>query len=129
ARVLNRTVATRAMAAAPAMPSVLRAAVLWAGRKVTTKPAANTMSAPTPSRRPAVSGTSRDAARNATTATAVATPSSAPPSVTVRKSERSEAAGAAVADMDRLSSLLGARPGRRGPAGGRRGPAGPVAEI
>src|SRR5437016_12150954 len=32
---LNTTVATRPRAAAPAMPSVLRAAVHWAGRKAT----------------------------------------------------------------------------------------------
>src|SRR6266550_4541064 len=104
---LNTTVATRPMAAAPAMPSVLRAAVHWAGRKATTKPATNTMSALTPSRRPGAIGTNREAARNATTATAVATPSLAPPTVTVRKSERSEAAGAAVADMGRRSSSMG----------------------
>src|SRR6184192_3548182 len=104
---LNTTVATRPRAAAPAMPSVLRAAVHWAGRKATTRPAANTMSAPTPSRRPAVIGTRWDAARNATTATAVATPNLAPPTVTVRKSERSEATGVAVADMPRISSGIG----------------------
>src|SRR6266700_4616339 len=111
---LNTTVATRPMAAAPAMPSVLRAAVHWAGRKATTKPATNTMSALTPSRRPAAIGTNRAAARNATTATAVATPSLAPPTVTVRKSERSEAAGAAVADMGRRSSSMGVGGGRSG---------------
>src|SRR2546429_101679 len=104
---LNTTVATRPRAAAPAMPSVLRAAVHWAGRKATATPAARTMSASTPPRRPPVIGTSRDAARNATTATAVATPNLAPPTVTVRKSERSEATGAAVADMPRISSGIG----------------------
>src|SRR3989449_5885435 len=104
---LNTTVPTRPMAAAPAIPSVLRAAVHSAGRKATARPAANTMSASTPSRRPAVIGTSRDVARNATTATAVATPSLAPPTVTVRKSERSDTTGAAVTDMLRCSSPIG----------------------
>src|SRR3989454_6616516 len=109
---LKTTVPTRPMAAAPAMPSVLRAAVNGAGRNATAKPAASTIRAVTPPRRAAI-GTSRDAARNATTATAVATPSLAPPTVTVRKSDRSEAAGAAVADMDRLSSSM--RVGAGGP--------------
>src|SRR2546429_9469309 len=104
---LNTTVATRPMAAAPAMPSVLRAAVHWAGRKATATPAARTISASTPPRRPPVIGTRWDAARNATTAAAVATPNLAPPTVTVRKSERSEATGAAVADMPRISSGIG----------------------
>src|SRR5882762_2256739 len=110
---LNTMVLTSPTAAAPAMPSVLRATVHWAGRNATATPAASTMSAVTPPRRPAAIGTSRDAARNATTATAVATPSLAPPTVTVRKSERSEAAGAAVADMGRLSSSM--RVGRGDP--------------
>src|SRR5947209_1214767 len=117
---LNTTVPTRPMAAAPAMPSVLRAAVHWAGRKATATPAANTMSAWTPPLVPAAIGTSRDAARNATTATAVATPSVAPPTVTVRKSERSEARGAAVADMPRLSSSIGMSPSRTLSAGSHR---------
>src|SRR5436309_3763008 len=104
---LNTTVPTRPKAAAPAMPSVLRATVHWAGRKATARPAANTMSASTPSRKPAVIGTSRDVARNATTATAVATPSLTPPTVTVRKSERSDTTGAAVTDMLRCSSPIG----------------------
>src|SRR6267142_465677 len=109
---LNTMVLTSPTAAAPAMPSVLRAAVHWAGRNATARPAASTISAVTPPRRPATIGTSRDAARNATTATAVATPSLAPPTVTVRKSERSETAGAAVADMDRLSSSMRVGAGR-----------------
>src|SRR5207253_7674577 len=61
---LNTTVATRPRAAAPAMPSVLRAAVHWAGRKATATPAARTISASTPPRRPPVIGTRWDAARN-----------------------------------------------------------------
>src|SRR5437016_5392048 len=57
---LNTTVATRPRAAAPAMPSVLRAAVHWAGRKATATPAARTISASTPPRRTPVIGTRRD---------------------------------------------------------------------
>src|SRR5205823_12781594 len=104
---LNTTVPTRPKAAAPAMPSVLRATVHWAGRKATARPAANTMSASTPSRKPTVIGTSRDVARNATTATAVTPPGRAPPPLTVRKSERSDTTGAAVTDMLRCSSPMG----------------------
>src|SRR5213594_702127 len=93
---LNTTVPTRPTAAAPAIPSTPRAPVRCAGRNATVMPAASTMSDSTP---PRTSGRSREAARNATTATAVSTPTAAPPVVTVRKSERSEGAGAAVADM------------------------------
>src|SRR5881394_3931564 len=76
---LNTTVPTRPTAAAPAMPSVVRAAVHCAGKKATTT-----------------------AATKSTTATPVTRPTRAPPVVTVRKSERS-CAGAAVADMRRVS--------------------------
>src|SRR6266853_1171943 len=99
---LKTTVPTRPTAAAPAMPSVLRAAVHSAGRKAAARPAASIMRTRTPPRSPPAIGTSRNAARNATTAIAVATPSLAPPTVTVRKSDRSEAAGATVADMGRF---------------------------
>src|SRR5207248_7399569 len=98
---LNTTVPTRPTAAAPAMPSVPRAAVHCAGRKATTTPAASTTRACTPpTATPAVSV--RDAATTSTTATPVTTPINTPPIVTVRKSERS-GAGAAVADMRRVS--------------------------
>src|SRR5437867_2872673 len=96
---VNTTVPTRPIAAAPAIPSTWRAAVHCAGRKVTAAPAARTISASIPPRIPPVGGTKRDTARNSTTATEVMTPSLARPKVTVRKSVRSVAAGAAVADM------------------------------
>src|SRR2546421_9195499 len=98
---LNTTVPTRPTAAAPAMPSVVRAAVHCAGKKATTTAAAITRSASTPSRtRPPARV--RDAATKSTTATPVTRPTRAPPVVTERKSERS-CAGAAVADMRRVS--------------------------
>src|SRR6266581_2967717 len=102
---MNTIVPTSPVAAAPAIPSPWRAADHWAGRKLAATPAARTMSASTPLRRPPVAGTRREAARNSTTASAVMTPILAPPTVTVRKSERSVPAGAAVADM--LSPLPG----------------------
>src|SRR5438552_1792309 len=85
---LNTTVPTRPTAAAPAMPSVPRAAVHHAGKKATTTPAASTTRASTPPRT-ASPARLRDAATTSTTATPVTRPTKAPPRVTVRKSERS----------------------------------------
>src|SRR5438067_2575398 len=94
---LNTTVPTQPTAAAPAIPSVPRAAVQCAGKKATTTAAASTTRASTPPRT-ASPARLRDAATTSTTATPVTRPTRAPPTVTVRKSERSCAA-VAVADM------------------------------
>src|SRR5437016_7103123 len=59
---LNTTVAMRPTAAAPAMPSVLRAAVHWAGRKATATPATRNEERLTPARRAAVVGKEASAA-------------------------------------------------------------------
>src|SRR5438094_5034913 len=101
---LNTTVPTNPMAAAPAIPSAPRAPVHAAGRKATAITAPSTIRASTAPRNPPASGTIRDTARNTTTATPVTSPIPAPPNVTVRKSDRSEARGTE-ADMRR--SLLG----------------------
>src|SRR6266700_4160459 len=85
---LNTTVPTRPTAAAPAMPSVPRAAVHCPGKNATTTPAASTTRASTPPRT-ASPARLRDAATTSTTATPVTRPTKAPPRVTVRKSERS----------------------------------------
>src|SRR6266699_3725413 len=85
---LNTTVPTRPTAAAPAMPSVPRAAVHCPGKNATTTPAATTTRASTPPRT-ASPARLRDAATTSTTATPVTRPTKAPPRVTVRKSERS----------------------------------------
>src|SRR5438094_6552391 len=86
------------IAAAPAMPSTWRAWVRSAGRKLTAVPAASTTSASS-ARCNIPAGTCRDTIRNATTATAVSTPIWVPPTMTVRKSERSDAVAVTVADM------------------------------
>jgi len=80
------------------MPSTWRAWVRSAGRKLTAVPAASTTSASS-ARCNIPAGTCRDTIRNATTATAVSTPIWVPPTMTVRKSERSDAVAVTVADM------------------------------
>src|SRR5213080_1915420 len=95
---VKTTVPHNPMAAAPAMPSTCRASVSRPGRRLTAIPAVSTISAS--SRLCGTSaGTCWDTARNATTAAAVSTPIWVPPTMTVRKSERSAVAGVAVADM------------------------------
>src|SRR5712691_9112844 len=92
---LNTIVAHSPMAALPATPSVVRGAAQWAGRNAAAVAAARTTSAWT-SVRPAPGPNTRVAARNTTTASAVRAPDFVPASITVRKSERSVAAGVAL---------------------------------
>src|SRR5204863_132575 len=84
--------------AAPAIPSTWRACVRRAGRKLTARPVASTTSVSS-TRCGTTAVTWRDTNRNTTTATAVSTPTWVPPTITVRKSERSDAVAVAVADM------------------------------
>ena len=95
---MKTTVPHSPIAAAPARPSPWRAAVIRPGRKLTATPVASTINASSSCcGRTAV--TCRDTTRNATTPAAVIRPISVPPTITVRKSERSDVAGVAVADM------------------------------
>src|SRR5439155_13402 len=85
-------------AGAPAMPSTWRAWVRRAGRKLAAAPVARTISASS-ARCDIPAATCRDTIRNTTTAAAVSTPIWVPPTITVRKSERSDAVAVTVADM------------------------------
>ena len=95
---VNTTVPHSPIAAAPAIPSTWRACVRRAGRKLTARPVASTTSVSS-TRCGTTAVTWRDTNRNTTTATAVSTPTWVPPTITVRKSERSDAVAVAVADM------------------------------
>src|ERR1051325_11738912 len=95
---MKTTVPHKPIAAPPAIPSTLRATAHWAGRKLTAVPAPSTMRV-SRARSGTRAATFRDTARKATTATAVTKPSFVPPNMTVRKSERSDSAGRAVANI------------------------------
>src|SRR2546426_252950 len=85
---MKTTVPHSPIAAAPARPSPWRAAVIRPGRKLTATPVASTINASSSCwGRTAV--TCRDTTRNATTPAAVIRPISVPPTITVRKSQRS----------------------------------------
>src|SRR5206468_6389746 len=95
---VKTTVPHSPTAAAPAMPSTWRAWVRREGRKLTAVPVARTISASS-ARCDIPAATCRDTIRNTTTAAAVSTPIWVPPTMTVRKSERSDVVAVAVAGM------------------------------
>src|SRR5213083_140275 len=114
--VLKTIVPHNPIAALPATPSVVRGAAQCAGRNAAAVPAARTTSV-CAAARTAPAPSPRVAARKTTTAKAVSAPVFAPAIITVRKSERAVAAGAALVVM--AGSLRGLEV-RAGNVAGRR---------
>src|SRR5207245_10032672 len=105
---VNTIVPHSPTAAAPAIPSLPRATTHCAGRKLTSVAVARTTTASTTSRA-SPAGTARNRAVQTRTATPATRPTLVPPSMILRKSDPSAAAGGGAAEVvlgPHLGSLL-----------------------